>query len=65
VLDCVVVPTPPPDPLGAAAAPAMPATTPPAPRTAVTSTALSMFVRFIGLDLLGFASLPHHREPAG
>jgi hypothetical protein len=36
------------DPPGAAAAPAMPAATPPAPSAAVTSTALNMFDRFIG-----------------
>lgn len=35
------------DPPGAAAAPAMPAATPPAPSAAVTSTALNMFDRFI------------------
>jgi hypothetical protein len=48
VLDCVVL-APAPDPLGAAAAPAMPATTPPAPSAAVTSTARNVFARFIEL----------------
>ncbi len=47
VLDCVVL-VPVLDPPGAAAAPAMPATTPPAPSAAVTSTALNLFDRFIG-----------------
>ena len=46
VRDCVVL-APVPDPLGAPAAPAMPAATPPAPNAAVTSTALNMLDRFI------------------
>jgi hypothetical protein len=37
--------------LDAAAAPEMPTSTPPAPSTAVISNVLSMFVRFIGLNL--------------
>jgi hypothetical protein len=46
VLDCVVL-VPELDPPGAAAAPAMPAATPPAPSAAVTSAALNMFDRFM------------------
>ncbi len=53
VLDCcVVVLAALPEPLVAAAAPEMPATMPPAPSTPVTSTALIVFVRFIGWNLL-------------
>jgi hypothetical protein len=57
VLDWVVL-APVPDPLGAAAAPAMPAAAPPAPSAAVTSTALNMFDRFIGMEPPGMGSLP-------
>ena len=50
------------DPLGAAAAPAMPATTPPAPSAAVASTALNMLDRFIELQTSwdGECCLPMH-----
>jgi hypothetical protein len=61
--DCVAtlvlaaLPPPLPAPLDAAEAPEIPASTPPAPSTPVMSTALILFARFIGLDLLvvGFA----------
>jgi hypothetical protein len=61
VLDWVVL-DPVPDPLGAAAAPAMPAATPPAPSTTVASTALSMLDRFIELQTSwdGECCLPMH-----